>query len=109
MPESDVTSSEPLRITSRAFRAASRALAATTAFSMIFFALCGFSSKYCASLSLTAASTMPLTSLETSFDFVCESNDGSGCLMLSTHVSPSRASSPWRPCFSSLKRLCALP
>ena len=102
-------SSEPLRMTSRALRAASRALAAMTTFSMIFFAFGGFSSKNWLSLSLTAASTIPFTSLETSLDFVCESNDGSGCLTLSTQVRPSRTSSPCRPCFSSLKRLCAVP
>jgi hypothetical protein len=59
------------------------------------------------SLSETTFSTMPFTSLETSFDFVCESNDGSGCFTLMTQVRPSRMSSPARPCFRSLKRFCA--
>ena len=40
----------PLRTTSRALRAASRALAARTAFSMILRAVAGFSSKNCAEL-----------------------------------------------------------
>ena len=35
--------------------------------------------------------------------------DGSGCLTLMTAVSPSRMSSPVRPFFTSLKRFCAVP
>jgi hypothetical protein len=45
LPESEVVSSTPLRTTSRALRAASRALAARTAFSTILRAVCGCSSK----------------------------------------------------------------
>jgi hypothetical protein len=102
-------SSAPLRTTSRALRAASRALAASTALSMILRAVFGFSSKNWPSFSLTTVSTIPFTSLETSLALVCESKEGSGCLTAMTAVSPSRTSSPSRPCLTSLSRFCAAP
>jgi len=80
-----------------------------TAFSMILRATDGFSSKNWPSFSETTVSTIPFTSLETSFDLVCESNEGSGCLTEITAVRPSRMSSPVSPDLTSLKRFCAVP
>ena len=79
------------------------------AFSKILRATGGFSSKNWPSLSDRTVSTMPFTSLETSLDFVWESNEGSGCLTEMTAGSPSRMSSPVSPDLTSLKRFCELP
>ena len=74
-------SSAPFRRTrSRALRAASRARAASTALLMMRRATFRFSSRYTPSLSLTTASTMPLTSVFPSFVLVCPSNRGRGIL-----------------------------
>jgi hypothetical protein len=51
---------------------------------MIRLATAGFSSRNCPSLSLTIASTMPLTSVLPSFVLVCPSNCGCGILTLMT-------------------------
>jgi hypothetical protein len=75
-------------------RAASRARAASTALPMMRLATAGFSSRNAPSLSLTIASTMPLTSVLPSLVLVCPSNCGRGILTLMTAVSPSRMSSP---------------
>ena len=47
------------------------------AFSITFFVMAGFSSKYSVSPSVTMESTMPRTSELPSFVFVCPSNCGS--------------------------------
>src|SRR5215831_8553248 len=63
LPGSDAESSAPFRrVRSRAFRAASRALAASIAFAMILRPTDGFSSKYPPSFSFMKASTWPLIS-----------------------------------------------
>ena len=54
------------------------------------------------SFALTAVSTTPLTSDETSLSLVWEENLGSGTLTESTQVRPSRASSPPTETFSRL-------
>ena len=59
LPESVVMSSAPLRTTSRALRAASRAFAARTAFSTILRAVPGSLRRTAPSLSMTTFSTMP--------------------------------------------------
>ena len=88
-------SSAPLRrVSSRALRAASRARAASTHFSMIRRAIGGFSSKKVPSLSFTTCCTQPLTSEETSLSLVCDENLGSWMRTETTAVSPSRTSSP---------------
>jgi hypothetical protein len=79
---------------SRARLAASLALAASTAFSIIFLDTAGFSSMNALSFSLTSDSTKPLTSLLPSFVLVCPSNWGDFILTLITAVNPSRTSSP---------------
>ncbi len=81
---------------SRAFRAASRARAALTAFSMTAFAVFGCSSRYCVRSSLTTDRTAPSASELPSFVFVCPSNCGSRTLTESTATIPSRTSSPER-------------
>jgi len=53
----------------------------------------GFSSRKLASASPSTAETSPATSAFISFTFVWLSNCGSGCLMLTTSVTPSRVSS----------------
>ena len=103
-------SSEPLRITSRALRAASRALAAMTAFSMIFLrrarVLFEVLRRACRR---PTASTMPLTSLETSLDLVCESNEGSGCLTADDAGEPLANVFADEPLLHLFKRFCAVP
>ena len=88
------SSADFLRTSSRALRAASRACADCIAFSIIFFATGGFSSRNSASLCPTDADTSPAISLLPSLPFVCPSNCGSGSLTLTTAVMPSRTSSP---------------
>ena len=113
LPGRLLLSSAPLRRTrSRALRAASRARAASTAFATIRFATVGFSSRNAPSLSLTMASTMPLTSLLPSFVLVWPSNCGCGILTLMTAGQPladvvaadASPSDPWRDCSSSRRR-----
>ncbi len=95
LPGSELPSSAPLRRTrSRALRAASRARAASIALPMTRLATAGFSSRKAPSLSLTIASTMPLTSVLPSLVLVWPSNCGCGILTLMTAVRPSRISSP---------------
>ena len=65
-----------LRARSLALRAASRARAAESDFSMMAFAALGFSSRKMARCSLIAASTAPRTSLLPSLVLVCPSNLG---------------------------------
>ena len=91
-----VSRADFFRVRSRALRAASRALAACTAFSMIRRADEGFSSSHVPSLSLIRLSTIPRTSLFPSFVLVCPSNWGSSTLTESTATRPSRTSSPDR-------------
>ena len=89
LPGSVLLSSAPFRRTrSRALRAASRARAASTAFAMIRFATLGFSSRNAPSLSLTIASTIPLTSVLPSLVLVWPSNCGRGILTLMTRGQP---------------------
>ncbi len=65
------TSSTPLRrVRSRALRAASRAVAASTIFWTIFFASVGFSSNHVPKASATFDSTTGRTSDDTSLSFV---------------------------------------
>ena len=94
-----------LRDNSRALRAASRAVAASTILSTISFAVAGFSSKYWYSNSDVVFSTIGRTSLDTNLSLVCEPNFGSGILTLMILVSPSRKSSPDR--FISFLVLCS--
>ena len=89
-------------VSSRALRAASRACAASTTLPTTTRASCGCSSNHCDRSSLTRPSTTGRTSEETSLSLVCEENFGSGHLMLSTQVRPSRVSSPERSTFSFL-------
>ncbi len=79
---------------SLALFAASLALAASTLFDIIFFAIDGFSSKNSPSFSFTKDSTSPFTSLFPSFVFVWPSNWGDLILTLIIAVRPSLASSP---------------
>src|SRR5438309_332815 len=77
LPGSVLLSSAPLRRTrSRALRAASRARAASMTLLMMRLATDGCSSRKAPSLSLTIASTMPLTSVLPSFVLVCPSDCG---------------------------------
>jgi len=71
----------PLRRTrSRALRAASRARAASTTFSMMFLASLGFSSRNMVSFSYTSVATRPATSELPSLVLVWPSNCGNGQL-----------------------------
>ena len=79
---------------SRAFRAASRASAASTAFWQIFFASAGCSSHQVFSAWPTAELTRPSTSPLSSLPLVWPSNCGSGSFTLMTATRPSRQSSP---------------
>ena len=83
-----------LLVSSRALRAASRALAASTIFDTIFLASPGVCSNHELNCSATTFSTIGRTSEETNLSFVWEENLGSGTLTESTHVIPSLASSP---------------
>ena len=85
-----------LRARSRAFRAATRALAACNDFSINARADLGFSSRKAERCSFTATSTAPRTSELPSFVLVCPSNCGSMTFTLRTQVNPSRTSSPDR-------------
>ena len=91
-------------VSSRALRAASRALAASTAFSTIRFASRGFSSRKAESCSPTVDSTQPRTSEETSFSFVWLENFGSWTFTETMATSPSRISSPESFSFRFLPR-----
>ena len=82
------------RISVRARLAASRAWAARCTFSTMIRASFGCSSSQASSASLMALSTAGRTSEETSLSLVWEENFGSGTLIESTQVRPSRTSSP---------------
>ncbi len=88
------------RVRSRALRAASRAIAASTILPTTTFASAGFSSNHSASFSPTSPSTAGRTSELTSLSLVWLENFGSGTFTDSTQVSPSRASSPDSVTFS---------
>ena len=89
------TSSTPLRrVSSRALRAASRALAASITFCTIDFASRGWVSNQWLTTSATTACTTGCTSELTSLSLVWLLNFGSGTLTDSTQVMPSRMSSP---------------
>jgi hypothetical protein len=96
-------SSAPFRrVSSRAFRAASRAAAASTTLPTTIFASAGCSSNQAPSASLTTPSTTGRTSEDTSLSLVCDENFGSGTLIDRTQVRPSRESSPVSVTFSRL-------
>jgi len=61
-------------IVSLALRAASLALSEIIHFSIIVFAIFGFSQKYSSNFSAITLSEIHLTSLLPSFDLVCHSN-----------------------------------
>ena len=86
-------------------RAASRARAAVTAFSMMRRPMEGFSSSSGPSLAATADSTRPFTSGLPSRVLVWPSNCGSASFTLTTAERPSRVSSPVRFGSSSLSSL----
>ena len=99
-PGSEFDSSALLRrVSSRAFRAAWRALRAATAFVTIWRASVLFSSRNSPSFWLTILSTRPAMPGLPSLVFVCPSNCGLRSLTEITAASPSRVSSPSR--FSS--------
>ena len=79
---------------SRALRAATRAVAASTTLSTMSFASFGCSSRYALRASPTACCTAPATSLLPNFVLVCPSNCGSATFTEITAVRPSRKSSP---------------
>src|SRR5207237_4908599 len=83
----------PFRTISRAFRAASRARAASSDLPTMRRATVGFCSRNSVRRSLRNDSTAPLTS-ELSLPFVCPSNCGCGSLTEITATRPSRTSSP---------------
>ena len=108
-PGREPESKAPFRlVSSRAFLAASLALAASIALSTILFPTEGVSSKKVPRPSLVTASTIPSTSEFPSLDFVCPSNCGFGTFMLITQVMPSLASSPERDAPLSLSRFLLL-
>ena len=88
-----------LLVSSRAFLAASLALAASTIFDTIFLASPGVCSNQELSCSATIFSTIGRTSEETNLSFVCDENLGSGTFTERTQVIPSLASSPDRVTF----------
>jgi hypothetical protein len=103
LPGSDEISRAPLRlVNSRAFRAASRAAAASTTLETIERASLGCSSNQAPNCSLMRFSTTGRTSDETSLSLVCDENLGSGTFTESTQVKASRASSPVSATFSFL-------
>ncbi len=90
-------SNTPLRrVKSLALRAASLALLERIPLSIIIRPVVGFSSKNSLNFSFTIDSTIPWTSLVTNLSLACDEKEGSGCLMLTTAVKPSRISSPER-------------
>ncbi len=94
-----------LRMTrSRALRAASRARAEVRHFSTIALAGGGFSSRKVPNASPTICWTKVCTSGFISFTLVWLSNCGSGCLMLTMAVRPSRVSSPVKLGSASLSK-----
>ena len=90
----------PLRLISRARRAASRAAAASMTFWMIALASAGFSSSHSLIFSPIRLSSGERTSELTSLSLVCEENLGSGSLTETIAVRPSRMSSPESETFS---------
>ena len=97
LPGSVLTSSTPLRrVSSRALRAASRALAASITFCTIALASRGCVSNQWLIASAAAACTTGCTSELTSLSLVWLLNFGSGTFTDSTAVMPSRMSSPTR-------------
>ena len=90
------------RVNSRALRAASRAAAASTTLATTRRASFGCSSKYWPRRSLISASITGRASEDTSLSLVWLENLGSGSLIESTQVNPSRASSPPSDTFSRL-------
>ena len=77
-----------------ALRAASLAVYASTLLLTIMSPTLGFSRRYSDNLDIMKLETAVCAMLLPSFDFVCPSNCGSGILMLTTAVSPSRISEP---------------
>ena len=88
------------RVSSRALRAASRAMAASMILPVICLASVGFSSNHSPSFSFISDSTAGRTSDETSLSLVWLENFGSGTFTDRTAVRPSRASSPVKLIFS---------
>ncbi len=99
----EMSSGDLRRLSSRALRAASRAMAASAIFWTTWRASAGFSSNHWAMPSPTSPSTAGRTSEETSLSLVWLENLGSGTLTDNTQVKPSRASSPVTPIFSLLE------
>ena len=91
-------SSRPLRLRakSRAFRAATRAEAASIDLRIMSLPSCGFCSNQAVSCSLTIFCVKDFASVLPSFVFVCPSNCGSPNLIETIAVRPSRTSSPVR-------------
>ena len=83
-----------LLISSFAFLASSRALAAWYILASIDFSSFGFSSKNSESLLFKLDSTIPFTSDETNLSLVCDENFGSDILTDIIADSPSLESSP---------------
>ena len=101
LPGSEEPSSADLRrVSSRAWRAASRARIAAIALLQIARASWGFSSRNRESEELTVVWTRPSTPGLPSFVFVCPSNCGLRSLTETTAARPSRTSSPSRLSFS---------
>ena len=90
------------RVSSRALRAASRAVAASRILPTMILASAGCSSSHSLSLSPITLSTTGRTSDETSLSLVWDENFGSGTLTDRTQVRPSRISSPESVTFSFL-------
>ena len=109
LPGSESPSITPLRVFSRAARAASRARNASRILLTTTSATAGFSSKNVMSFSLTMESTMPCTSPLPSFVFVWPSNCGCGTFTLTITVRPSRMSSPVTLSFSLMPFFIARP
>ena len=91
------------RVSSRALRAASRAVAASTTLPMISLLSTGWVSSHRARPSAITLETTGVTSELTSLSLVCEENLGSGILTESTQVRPSRMSSPVSVTLSRLR------
>src|SRR5213082_592643 len=84
LPGSEETLSGFFRVSSRAFRAASRAAAAWITLPTMTLASAGCSSNHAASASLITFSTTGRTSEDTSLSLVCDENFGSGTFTEST-------------------------